>query len=78
MKIATPKARLLTIESELAVMVLQATGAEAPRKRGSTMRIGILGFGLIGAKLGTIFTRAGHEVVFSYSRSQKKLEERNP
>jgi predicted dinucleotide-binding enzyme len=38
------------------------------------MRIGILGSGLMGAKLGTIFARAGHEVVFSYSRSQKKLE----
>lgn len=38
------------------------------------MRIGILGSGLMGAKLGTIFARAGHEVVFSYSRSSKKLE----
>ncbi|HJP84884.1 MAG TPA: NAD(P)-binding domain-containing protein [Gemmatimonadaceae bacterium] len=38
------------------------------------MRIGILGSGLMGAKLGTIFTRAGHEVVFSYSRSEKKLK----
>jgi hypothetical protein len=25
-------------------------------------------------KLGTIFARAGHNVVFSYSRSQRKLE----
>jgi len=38
------------------------------------MRVGILGSGLMGGKLGTIFARAGHEVVFSYSRSQKKLE----
>jgi hypothetical protein len=38
------------------------------------MRIGILGSGLMGAKLGTIFARAGHEVVFSFSRSAKKLE----
>ena len=38
------------------------------------MRVGILGSGLMGAKLGTIFARAGHEVVFSYSRSRKKLE----
>jgi hypothetical protein len=29
------------------------------------MRIGILGSGLMGAKLGTIFARAGHEVVQS-------------
>jgi predicted dinucleotide-binding enzyme len=38
------------------------------------MRIGILGSGLMGAKLGTIFVRAGHDVVFSYARSQEKLE----
>jgi hypothetical protein len=28
----------------------------------------------MGGKLGTIFARAGHDVVFSYSRSDKKLE----
>jgi predicted dinucleotide-binding enzyme len=39
------------------------------------MRVGVLGSGLMGAKLGTIFARAGHEVVFSYSRSQRKLEQ---
>jgi hypothetical protein len=38
------------------------------------MRIGILGSGLMGGKLGTIFTRAGHEVVFSYARSEQKLK----
>lgn len=38
------------------------------------MRVGILGSGLMGAKLGTIFARAGHEVVFSYARSQDKLK----
>jgi predicted dinucleotide-binding enzyme len=38
------------------------------------MRIGILGSGLMGGKLGTIFARAGHEVTFSYSRSRRKLE----
>jgi 8-hydroxy-5-deazaflavin:NADPH oxidoreductase len=38
------------------------------------MRIGILGSGLMGAKLGTIFARAGHDVVFSYARSSEKLE----
>ena len=38
------------------------------------MRVGILGSGLMGGKLGTIFARAGHEVVFSYARSQEKLE----
>jgi 8-hydroxy-5-deazaflavin:NADPH oxidoreductase len=37
------------------------------------MRVGILGSGLMGGKLGTIFTRAGHEVVFSYARSEHKL-----
>jgi predicted dinucleotide-binding enzyme len=39
------------------------------------MRIGILGSGLMGGKLGTIFAQAGHEVVFSYARSRKKLEQ---
>jgi predicted dinucleotide-binding enzyme len=38
------------------------------------MRIGILGSGLMGGKLGTIFARAGHSVVFSYSRSTETLE----
>jgi len=38
------------------------------------MRIGILGSGLMGGKLGTIFARAGHEVVFSYARSNHKLK----
>ncbi len=37
------------------------------------MRVGILGSGLMGSKLGTLFARAGHEVVFSYARSQDKL-----
>ncbi len=39
------------------------------------MRVGILGSGLMGGKLGTVFARAGHEVVFSDARTQKKLEE---
>ena len=38
------------------------------------MRIGILGSGLMGGKLGTLFARAGHDVVFSYSRSRQKLD----
>jgi 8-hydroxy-5-deazaflavin:NADPH oxidoreductase len=38
------------------------------------MRIGILGSGLMGGKLGTLFARAGHEVVFSYARSTEKLK----
>jgi hypothetical protein len=29
----------------------------------------------MGGKLGTIFARAGHKVVFSYSRSEKKLDD---
>src|SRR5207244_9560907 len=40
----------------------------------SSMRIGILGSGLMGGKLGAIFARAGHEVVFSYARSEQKLK----
>jgi 8-hydroxy-5-deazaflavin:NADPH oxidoreductase len=39
-----------------------------------SMRIGILGSGLMGGKLGTIWARAGHEVVFSYARSDEKLK----
>jgi predicted dinucleotide-binding enzyme len=38
------------------------------------MRVGILGSGLMGSKLGTIFARARHEVVFSYARSEQKLK----
>ena len=37
------------------------------------MRIGILGSGLMGGKLGTLFARAGHEVTFSYARDPRKL-----
>jgi len=29
------------------------------------MKIGMLGSGLMGGKLGVLFTRAGHDVVFS-------------
>jgi predicted dinucleotide-binding enzyme len=38
------------------------------------MKIGILGSGLMGGKLGTIFARAGHDVVFSYAHSERKLK----
>ena len=38
------------------------------------MRVGILGSGLMGGKLGTLFARAGHDVVFSYARSERKLK----
>lgn len=37
------------------------------------LRIGILGSGLMGGKLGTLFARAGHSVTFSYARSERKL-----
>jgi len=37
------------------------------------MRVGVLGSGLMGGKLGTLFARAGHEVVFSFARSGRKL-----
>jgi 8-hydroxy-5-deazaflavin:NADPH oxidoreductase len=39
------------------------------------MRIGILGSGLMGGKLGTVLARAGHEVIFSYARSKEKLKQ---
>src|SRR5712671_5464190 len=38
------------------------------------MRVGILGSGLMGGKLGTIFARAGHDVTFSYARTERKLK----
>jgi 8-hydroxy-5-deazaflavin:NADPH oxidoreductase len=38
------------------------------------MRIGILGSGLMGGKLGNLFASAGHDVVFSYARSEQKLK----
>ncbi len=54
-------------------------GRPALRRRESgvtnNMRVGILGSGLMGAKLGTIFARAGHQVVFSYARQQAKRQE---
>ncbi len=38
------------------------------------MRVGVIGSGLMGGKLGTIFARAGHEVTFSYAQSEEKLK----
>src|SRR3954452_9698251 len=52
-----------------------STGYVARQRQGASMRIGILGSGLMGGKLGTIFARAGHEVVFSYARHPDKLEQ---
>ena len=39
------------------------------------MRVGILGWGLMGGKLGTIIARAGQDVASSYARTRSKLEE---
>src|SRR2546425_3252475 len=47
---------------------------EPVSKQERRMRIGILGSGLMGGKLGTIWARAGHEVVFSYARNKEKLK----
>jgi 8-hydroxy-5-deazaflavin:NADPH oxidoreductase len=44
------------------------------KSRGSNMRVGILGSGLMGGKLGTLFARAGHGVVFSYASRREKLK----
>lgn len=38
------------------------------------MQVGILGSGLMGGKLGTLFARAGHDVIFSCARSDQKLK----
>src|SRR3989442_15655415 len=47
---------------------------EPVSKEERCMRIGILGSGLMGGKLGTIWARAGHDVVFSYARTKEKLD----
>jgi predicted dinucleotide-binding enzyme len=39
------------------------------------VRVGVLGSGLMGGKLGTLFARAGHDVIFSYARTRQKLEQ---
>jgi hypothetical protein len=39
------------------------------------MNIGIIGAGNMGAGLGKLWAKAGHQVVFSYSRDDKKLYE---
>lgn len=38
------------------------------------MKIGILGSGLMGGKLGTLWASSGHDVTFAYARSASKLE----
>ncbi len=38
------------------------------------MKIGILGAGLMGGTLGSLWARAGHEVTFSYARTPGKLD----
>ena len=38
------------------------------------MRVGVLGSGRIGGNAGRLFARAGHEVLFSFSRSPEKLK----
>lgn len=38
------------------------------------MKIGIIGSGSMGANMGRIWANAGHSVLFSYSRSQEKLD----
>jgi predicted dinucleotide-binding enzyme len=54
--------------------LFQPPGVAKTVVREAPMRIGILGSGLMGGKLGTLFAQAGHEVVFSYSHDRKKLE----
>lgn len=39
------------------------------------MKIGILGSGNMGAGLGQLWAKAGHEVIFSYSRDEAKLRQ---
>ncbi|MBI4780998.1 MAG: NADPH-dependent F420 reductase [Oscillatoriophycideae cyanobacterium NC_groundwater_1537_Pr4_S-0.65um_50_18] len=39
------------------------------------MRIGIIGAGNMGAALGKLWAKAGHQVIFSYSRDEAKLSQ---
>jgi len=39
------------------------------------MNIGIIGAGNVGAGLGKLWAKAGHQVIFSYSRDENKLLE---
>jgi 8-hydroxy-5-deazaflavin:NADPH oxidoreductase len=39
------------------------------------MKIGIIGAGNMGAALGKIWAKAGHQVIFSYSRDENKLRQ---
>jgi 8-hydroxy-5-deazaflavin:NADPH oxidoreductase len=41
---------------------------------GTIMRVGIVGSGRIGGNAGRLFARAGHEVLFSFSRDRRRLE----
>jgi predicted dinucleotide-binding enzyme len=41
---------------------------------GTIVRVGIIGAGRIGGNAGRLFARAGHEVLFSFSRDRAKLE----
>lgn len=38
------------------------------------MRVGVIGAGRIGGNAGRLFSRAGHEVLFSFSRDRARLE----
>jgi predicted dinucleotide-binding enzyme len=39
------------------------------------MKIGILGSGNMGGGLGKLWAKAGHQVIFSYSRDERKLQQ---
>src|SRR3989442_4337364 len=69
---------MLSAKSKPPARRSQSRARASPKRwrngRVSEMRVGILGSGLMGAKLGTIWARAGHDVVFSYARSEQKLK----
>src|SRR5215813_12180529 len=73
----TAKLRTQSFAMRSAYLPPESSSNATPRlqsnERRSVMRIGILGSGLMGAKLGTLFARAGHAAVFSYARSRDKL-----
>jgi predicted dinucleotide-binding enzyme len=56
-------------------MVGRLANSEQPASNRQVARIAIVGCGKLGGTLGTLWARTGHEVMFSFSRNQAKLEE---
>jgi 8-hydroxy-5-deazaflavin:NADPH oxidoreductase len=58
--------------STLRLVLLNSSFYESPEE--NRMKIGIIGVGNIGSGLGNLFSKAGHEVMFSYSHDPQKIQ----